>query len=855
MINSKIQYLIVGALALITGVAISLMVSSSLKSGHGGGRLDPEGQAIVTRIAETSGGSEYEAKAQARIERGLMTVGDYCVHSLTSPSYLSGNISDETFAYDLAYIITGDHNDPMALEILGDLSSYSRKYVTDKYISAVDSDYAAASDIETTGSSFTDCIVSRSLGDSEGITIGIREVRGSFSVTGDEVRTDFFVDGVLYQGNLRMTETSDGKYDFVMAWDTAGVDTGYHDIRILMRSSDGRGMTAEGGSVYIPSCKTLENTSVVNGSIDAGSSESWYTLDAGENHAFVNFVGLSDDIKVSLYDVYGNVIGTNDLNGSQYEVLRGYRQDVAAVEAETGITGVSNVYYVRVQRGENCGTEDGQVSYTMVQSLNVAGYDGQYYAVLDGVDAVPTPLPLVGRSDLSGTNVRVKGSDGSVIDLIYDDIRFLPLNGFLSEFYIKDAVTGTPLMLSPQFSKTNENYGFYAADTDRITVNAIAQEGYASKVTISNESGEGVFEAIQGQAIDLADGENLLTVSVTSFTGDVKVYTFYILKGDDEGDFAEECLSRFPESYGSGLWLLHNIHPGYVFEPYDTGLDFATVLSNEDNGSRSLASVYTHPNWVKSDSPVYDGGGWMAATDQVVSFFLDPRNFLEPQHLFMFEKLSFDPDVHTVEGVRSIIEGSFMDTDEYDYAQIIYNSGEQANVSPYLLASRIIQEMGYSGQSELCHGTLPGYEGYYNFYNIGSTPDPDIPNGALINGARYAMWGRNPDEQVIDEDEAALMLPWDNVEDAILGGALWIASGYTSVGQNTLYFQKFDMIENDDGLYMHQYAQNISMAYSEGARYFNGYSSQRMLDSRFVFVIPIYDNMPEYYGYCPEPGA
>ena len=159
--------------------------------------------------------------------------------------------------------------------------------------------------------------------------------------------------------------------------------------------------------------------------------------------------------------------------------------------------------------------------------------------------------------------------------------------------------------------------------------------------------------------------------------------------------------------------------------------------------------------------------------------------------------------------------------------------------------------MGYSGISALCSGTLPGYEGYYNFFNIGSVPDPSVENGALINGARYAMWGSSPDLQTIDESEEALMLPWDNIEDAITGGALWIAQGYIDVGQDTLYFQKFDVISNNDGLYSHQYAQNISMAYSEGQRYYRSYSLSGMIDQPFEFIVPVYSNLPASYGELP----
>ena len=113
----------------------------------------------------------------------------------------------------------------------------------------------------------------------------------------------------------------------------------------------------------------------------------------------------------------------------------------------------------------------------------------------------------------------------------------------------------------------------------------------------------------------------------------------------------------------------------------------------------------------------------MAAKTEVVSYYMDPRNFFTPKMIFMFEMLGFDPKVHTVEGVKEIIRGSFMDNDpQYDYAQIIYEAGKNAGVSPYFLASRIIQEMGYSGESALSRGDLTGYEGYYNFFISALTP-------------------------------------------------------------------------------------------------------------------------------------
>ena len=143
-------------------------------------------------------------------------------------------------------------------------------------------------------------------------------------------------------------------------------------------------------------------------------------------------------------------------------------------------------------------------------------------------------------------------------------------------------------------------------------------------------------------------------------------------------------------------------------------------------------------------------------------------------------------------------------------------AARQSNANPVFLAAKVLQEVSAQGSGSTSGDYYSDYfkrqyTSLYNFYNIGSNPDPSIPDGARINGAKYAMWGKDPDGKTITPEEADLLLPWDNVEDAITGGALWIASRYTAAGQDTLYFQKFDVVNNDDGLYEHQYAQNISM--------------------------------------------
>ena len=835
-------------------VVVMLISLSSMNVSYRPCKSEEEG--IIARTAQLVSSNPDVDEVALRVGSGMYSVGDYVIRSMTSAEYLSRGISDDQFAMDLTFALYGDYDTDAVGRITDSLNGHTRMYAINKEISRIDSKYAASGSIsENSGDSFENCVITKPLEGSDGYTIGIRSVEGTIETTGSGMRTDFFVDDALYQGNIVLSNSDSNSKSFVMSWNTAGVEAGEHNVIILLRSSDGRGNIIDGGDINVPHCFEITNNSVADGSLDAGSQNTWFYLNAMDSNAYVNFVDLSDDIKVTMYDAYGELVGTNDLADSKYEILRGKKQDVEAISAATGIYDVSNSFYVKVERGQNCENPDENITFKMVQSREVARYNGEYMAVLDDVGAVPTPVPSSVASDPPET-VRLASYAGVEIEADYNSVSFLPINGVLTTFKMVEPGTDKVVDFFPEFSNKITDYGYYRVSGNQdVRFVFESQDGYTGYVnSVINIDGSNIPYS-EGDSFTIKSGETHLKIELTTFDGDVRTYNLFILNGDDNGSFSEDTLSNFPSSYGSGLWLLHNLHPNYNFRAYNVGIDFNTVLDNEDSGSRSLANVNSHPWWVKSDSPVYDGGGWMAARNEVVQYFLDPRNYFDQQHIFAFEMLSFDSTAQTVDGVRNVVAGSFMDTTNPDYAQIIYNAGQTADVSPYFLSSRILQEMGYSGQSALCHGTLEGYEGYYNFYNIGSTPDPDIPNGALINGAKYAQWGRNPDEQEITPEEAELLLPWDNVEDAITGGALWIASRYTSAGQDTLYFQKFDVIDNTDGLYEHQYAQNISMAYSEGARYYSGYASIGMLEESFTFVIPVYVNMPEQYGHMPATGA
>ncbi len=836
----RIEYIAAALLFAVLGAVVAVITALSLDTGIS----DPDRKTlktaddIVVRAGSLTSISDDEVRiAKARVEDGLISCGDYVISVMTSPEYLLKGISDEQFANDLCTVIYGEAKQNKVNNILGDLKQYSRVAAIDRALASESRKLRATGNPTGQGSVISSVSLEKTSDSPEQYTVGIKESKGSYTATGDEVRTDFFVDGSLFYGYLKYSVDKSGSNsnykEFVLSWDTADCAPGRHEVYALLRSSDGRGTVISGGEITIPEKLAIEPGSVEESFIPAGKPDSWYMIDCKEENCYINFAGLSDDIRVSLYDLKGELIGTNENPGIPYAMLRGKKQDADAVAEETGITGVSNCFYVCVSRASTSTDMEKDVGFTMIQTRECAYFDGTYMAVTD-----------------DGSNVKLKDMANNTYDVEREKAGIVPINGTLSSLIMADYTSAKNVDLYPKFDYLVRDYGFYAGNTKGIALRCAALEGYSADIKIIADSNGQERELTQGEIFELPQGETEITLKITSFDGFADSYTIYLLNGNDSGGFYQNTLSKFPASYYSGLWLLHNLKPSYVFKPYYTNLSFNTALEAESSYGRSLIEKSSYPSFVKPNSKVYDKPDWMAAKPEVVSYFLDPRNFFTPEKIFMFEMLGFDPKVHTIDGVKEIIKGSFMDGADQDYANMIFEAGKEAGVSPYFLASRIIQEMGYKGESALSRGEVTGFEGFYNFYNIGAYATTD-PGGAVINGAKYAQWGKDWVGKEITDQEASFLLPWTSADKAIKGGAKWIASGYIDKGQNTLYFQKFDVLDDGTEKYNHQYAQNIMMAYSEGRRYYRSYASIGMTDAGFEFVIPVYNYMPDTYGSLP----
>ena len=320
-----------------------------------------------------------------------------------------------------------------------------------------------------------------------------------------------------------------------------------------------------------------------------------------------------------------------------------------------------------------------------------------------------------------------------------------------------------------------------------------------------------------------------------------------VINPEDYKEYSEYLTKLgFPDNYISKLVELHAKHPEWQFKIMNVDIDFNKFVSLEYDGyskgwsliedtGRYYDGYKSVDSWSYSYltdvfSNDFSGGGtnWYAASKDTIAYYVDPRNFLDEKYIFMFENLSYNKNYHTKEGIELMLKGTFMESGYADtenqktYADAFIDAALKYNVSPYVLVSRVIQEIGANG-STIVSGTVSGYEGYYNFYNIKAYGDS--ASETIANGLKYAV-----------------SQGWNTHYKAIVGGASFLGDDYVSQGQDSLYLQKWDIVGTS--IVSHQYMQNIQAPYYEASKTYSGYKNAGLISSSFVFTIPVFNNMP-----------
>lgn len=335
--------------------------------------------------------------------------------------------------------------------------------------------------------------------------------------------------------------------------------------------------------------------------------------------------------------------------------------------------------------------------------------------------------------------------------------------------------------------------------------------------TVTNDSGERWYRITKGDISGYAHSA-YITVNA-SYTTDEQFEAYLTAQG-------------FPEDYKVALRQVHAQYPNWIFRAQHLSMTWADALKAECKvGLNTITSPdswksmeYGAYNWTTSAYVTYDSGGWVTAAPSVVAYYMDPRNWLDSTYIFQFEDLAYSED-ETVNGIKAILPDA-LDT----HAEDLLKASKEAKVSAYFLATRMAQEGSHL--NGLGTGTVAGYEGYYNFFHIKAYAGGGL--SAVQNGAAHAK-----------------SQGWDTPYKSLLGGAQFLGKGYINLGQNTLYYQKFNLTNTTSGLYAHQYMTNVAAPSSEG-RIRRNAATEAQLNNNITFNIPVFKSMPTTAASMPS---
>jgi len=320
----------------------------------------------------------------------------------------------------------------------------------------------------------------------------------------------------------------------------------------------------------------------------------------------------------------------------------------------------------------------------------------------------------------------------------------------------------------------------------------------------------------------------------------------------------------FPDSYHSYLLEIHARHPKWKFVAEKLSMTFSEAVAGEAGNGASLlqksafdigylsTASHTYNLWSDTFIGYESEPGYYNASREAIAYYMDPRNYLNEKYIFTFETLGYSNNqdagvVSSIIGSQSFWpsiykyyerEGAILDS-KGNVNDDIVEASSKVGISAVHVASRIKQEISGLQTSDSRIGGVFTYNGltysnYYNFFNIKSR----CSNCSSI----YAGY--------------AFEKSWNTPYKGIHGGASFMYDGYISLNQDTIYYEKFDVSTNN-GHYTHQYMQNLAAPAQEGGIKYRGYVDGLIsyLDTEITFVIPVYEDMPEYTVSAPKLGS
>ncbi|SHH14181.1 N-acetylglucosaminidase [Clostridium grantii] len=259
---------------------------------------------------------------------------------------------------------------------------------------------------------------------------------------------------------------------------------------------------------------------------------------------------------------------------------------------------------------------------------------------------------------------------------------------------------------------------------------------------------------------------------------------------------------------------------------------YFNVLDKDITENPSLNESYTFTNYNKTldeivsneysnGAPVQDhdkGIIWLNATSNIISYYMNPKNFLDDYGKYMFLDLRYmegvlSSDLDNLLKGKGVLEGK---------GQIFLTAAKTANINPLYLLSHSLLETAH-GKSILAKGVL-----------VTSVNGQAVVPRIVYNLFAVGAYDSDPDKL---GSEFAYQKGWFSVEEALLGGASYIGSSYinsTKYKQNTLYKMRYNV-----NVSWHQYSTDIGWAYKQIKNI--KYLFDNVTGAKPSFEIPVYN--------------
>lgn len=315
------------------------------------------------------------------------------------------------------------------------------------------------------------------------------------------------------------------------------------------------------------------------------------------------------------------------------------------------------------------------------------------------------------------------------------------------------------LLLTPAGTALNALPSAYAAQAavirgTNVNVRASASTSSQLLTSLGNNTAVSILNQTTG-----SDGKVWYQISAGGVTGYVRsdlVSTQSVAYTTDANFEAYLAQQGFPESYKAGLRTLHAQHPTWIFNAVQTGLDWNTAVASELQGTSSLVETGSKSSWKSTDAgkfdwtsstwPGFDGATWVGASQEIVAYFMDPRNFLDDSYVFQFAVHDYNAELQTIDGLRSMLKGTFLDGQvAIDASSPLYAAAVAAqglSAATNAVGGQTVTNAGIGTTTQTGSGeSLLGYEGPGATSAANASSDTQAPAGTTAITAANVLEG------------------------------------------------------------------------------------------------------------------